>query len=269
MKKKCLAIGIILLFVGVTIAPTINQSVVTATQDDDLIEVTSQACGIKGYQDTTVKLTREQYQNLEEYLVEFRARLNQTSTRDEVTVLYKEAIVELDDYGLLPKGMSIPLAEKLVIGNNLYDKLPGFFRRVSFIDPDDIENMKCFVYAEGIGADLPLWFSILSSIGFAIAVKLLYPERDILLVLLFVIWMCIAAPLLMFSSVNPIHILSDVLLSHGDNNKLTTVSFFPFKIYKGDAVDRDYELFGYTGLKIITPEIEYYYGRTLLVINLH
>ena len=36
--SKCLAVGIILLFVGVTIAPTINQSVVKASQEDDLAE---------------------------------------------------------------------------------------------------------------------------------------------------------------------------------------------------------------------------------------
>ena len=107
MKRKWLAIGIILLFVGVTIAPTINFNTVKASTDDDLVEVTTQACGIKGYGNTTVKLTREQYQNLEQYLVEFRARLNQTSTREEAVPIFKEAVVELDKYGLLPKGMSV------------------------------------------------------------------------------------------------------------------------------------------------------------------
>jgi hypothetical protein len=114
MKTKCLAVGIILLFVGVTIAPTINQSVVKASQDDDLVEVTTQACGIKGYRNTTVKLTREQYRNLEEYLVEFRARLNQTSTREEAVPIFKDAVVELDKYGLLPKEMSAERAQKFV-----------------------------------------------------------------------------------------------------------------------------------------------------------
>jgi hypothetical protein len=114
--KKILAVGVILLFVGVTIAPTINQSVVTASPDDDLVEVTTQACGIQGYKDTTVKLTGEQYQNLEEYLVEFRARLNQTTTREEAVPIYKDAVVELNKYGLLPKGMSVERAQKLVTG---------------------------------------------------------------------------------------------------------------------------------------------------------
>jgi hypothetical protein len=105
MIRKWLAIGIILFFVGVTIAPTINFNTVKASTDDDLVEVTTQACGIQGYGNTTVKLTREQYNDLEQYLVEFRARLNQTTTREEAVPLFKEAVVELDKYGLLPKGM--------------------------------------------------------------------------------------------------------------------------------------------------------------------
>jgi site-specific recombinase XerD len=102
--KKIFAVSIILLFIGVAVAPSINQSVVKASTDDDLVEVTTQACGIKGYRDTTVKLTREQYQDLEQYLVEFRARLNQTSTREEAVPIFKEAVVELDKYGCCRRG---------------------------------------------------------------------------------------------------------------------------------------------------------------------
>jgi hypothetical protein len=47
MKRKCLAIGTILLFLGVIIAPTININTVKASIDDDLVEVTTQACGIQ------------------------------------------------------------------------------------------------------------------------------------------------------------------------------------------------------------------------------
>ncbi|MBN1860496.1 MAG: hypothetical protein JW840_03445 [Candidatus Thermoplasmatota archaeon] len=113
--KKILAVSIILLFLGVAVAPSINHSVVTASQENDLVEVTSQACGITGYKDTTVKLTREQYQDLEQYLVEFRAKLNQTTTREEAVPLFKEAVVELDKYGLLPRGMSVERAQRLVL----------------------------------------------------------------------------------------------------------------------------------------------------------
>ncbi|HVQ00656.1 MAG TPA: hypothetical protein VMT57_03995, partial [Candidatus Thermoplasmatota archaeon] len=98
-EKKSLSIGIILLFIGVAVAPSINSSVVKTSTDNDLVEVTSQACGIKGYGNTTVKLTREQYNDLEQYMVEFRARLNQTTTKEEAIPIFKEAVVELNKYG--------------------------------------------------------------------------------------------------------------------------------------------------------------------------
>jgi len=130
MIRKWLAIGIILLFVGVTIAPTINFNTVNASQGDDLVEVTTQTCGMQGYKDTTVKLTREQYQNLEKYLMEFRARLNQTTTREEAVPLFKDAVVELDTYGLLPKLMSVERAQILVISRCFSQRSGDFYKSV-------------------------------------------------------------------------------------------------------------------------------------------
>ncbi|HVO72984.1 MAG TPA: hypothetical protein VMT35_03110 [Ignavibacteriaceae bacterium] len=114
LSKKGLAVGIFLLFIGVAVAPSINSTVVKASNDNDLVEVTSQACGIKEFGNTTVKLTKQQYQNLEQYFVDFRARLNQTTTKDEAIPIFKDAVVELNKYGLLPKGMSIEKAQRLV-----------------------------------------------------------------------------------------------------------------------------------------------------------
>ncbi len=120
--KNILAVGIIFLFIGVAVAPSINQSIVNASNDNDLVEVTTQACGIKGYGNITVKLTREQYQNLEQYLVEFRARLNQTTTREEAILIFKDAVVELDKYGLLPKEMSVERIQRLVMRRYLFSQ---------------------------------------------------------------------------------------------------------------------------------------------------
>ena len=147
LVKKCMVVGIILLFVGIAYAPSINQNVVKASQEDDLIEVTSQACGIKGYRDTTVKLTREQYQDLQEYLVEFRARLNQTTTREEAVPLFKEAVVELDEYGLLPRGMSIERAQKLVVSLQYNPRMNILERKISnpVFSTNEIENYVCLI----------------------------------------------------------------------------------------------------------------------------
>ena len=146
--KKIHVVGVILLFIGVAVAPSINMSVVKASQDDDLVEVTTQACGIKGYGNTTVKLTREQYQNLEQYLVEFSARLNQTTTRKEAVPIFKEAVVELEKYGLLPRGMSEERAQRLVISLCFSQRSGEFFKRI-FGGNQDIKSINMFCLVSG------------------------------------------------------------------------------------------------------------------------
>jgi len=144
--KKSLIVTVIILFIDVALAPTINFQVVKASTDDDLVEVTTQACGIKGYGNNTVKLTREQYQDLEEYLVEFRARLNQTSTREEAVPIFKEAVVELDKYGLLPKGMSVERAQKLVLSVCFNQRIGEFIKKAFGGNQDSAgSNMFCLV----------------------------------------------------------------------------------------------------------------------------
>jgi hypothetical protein len=144
--KKLFAIGIIFLFIGVVVAPSINSTVVKAS--DDLVEVTSQACGIQGFGNTTVKLTKQQYQNLEQYLVTFRARLNQTTTREETVPLFKEAVAELNSYGLLPKGMSVEQALKLVTSRYVNRQGSRLLETLSHRNPftqNDVDNRFCLV----------------------------------------------------------------------------------------------------------------------------
>ncbi len=139
--KKILTVSIILLFLGIAVAPSINQTVVRASQENDLVEVNTQACGIKGYGDTTVKLTKQQYNDLEQYLVEFRAKLNQTTSKEEAVPIFKDAVVELDTYGLLPKGMSVEKGQKLVIGN---EKPPHLINNASsYEELTNCSNLFC------------------------------------------------------------------------------------------------------------------------------
>jgi len=79
--------------------------------------------------------------------VEFRARLNQTSTREEAVPIFNEAVVELDKYGLLPRRMSVERAQKLVIQQKRNDYLTEFqksFLNNRFLLNDD-ENYFSFI----------------------------------------------------------------------------------------------------------------------------
>jgi hypothetical protein len=123
-KKKIVAIGIIILFIGVAVAPSITQSIAKADYDDDHVVITTQACGIRGYEDATITISKEQYQDLEQYLTTFREQLNQTSTRQEIIILSMEAVVELERYGLLPKGMGVEQAQRLVTAGGQFLDVP-------------------------------------------------------------------------------------------------------------------------------------------------
>ncbi|MBN1861592.1 MAG: hypothetical protein JW840_09055 [Candidatus Thermoplasmatota archaeon] len=155
MEKKALltktvACGIILLFIGVTVAPSINHSVAIASQDHTVVNVTAQACGIKGFHDTTVELTTEQYQNLKQYLMEFKARWNQTATREEAIPLFKEAVVKLDTYGLLPQGMSVEQALNLLLGTSHYEKVLSWTNKLPVSYPmNSNENISRFCLIAG------------------------------------------------------------------------------------------------------------------------
>jgi len=142
---------IILLFIGVSIAPSINFNVVKASNDNDLVEVTTQACGINGFGNTTVKLTRQQYQHLEQYLVDFRVRLNQTETREDAIPIFKEAVVELNTYGLLPKRMSVEQAQRLVTGLYQNTKLVKYLEKLSSKSENlslQEGNALCLIYGD-------------------------------------------------------------------------------------------------------------------------
>ena len=142
---KSVSITIILLCMSIAIIPSINFTVVKASTDNEFIEVTSEACGIKGFGNTTVKLTKQQYQDLQNYLVEFRARLNQTTTREEAVPIFKEAVVELNKYGLLPKGMSVEQAQKFV-NPNVHNKFSNYsFKRVNYFLLENESNLLCLV----------------------------------------------------------------------------------------------------------------------------
>ncbi|GAG58708.1 unnamed protein product [marine sediment metagenome] len=147
LVKRGLAIGIILLFISIIFIPSINFTVVRASNDGALVQVTIQAYGIKGFENTTVILTKQQYQNIEQCLDEFQTRLKQTSTRDKAIPLFKEALIQLNQNGLLPNEMDVVQAQKLVVeAYSKYNELPIFeniFHENNL--QENQHNLFCFV----------------------------------------------------------------------------------------------------------------------------
>jgi len=253
--KKPIVFGIILLFIGVIISSNINQSIVKASQDNDLIRVTTQACGIKGYGNTTVKLTRQQYQNLEQYLVEFRARLNQTSTREEAIPIFKEAVVELGKYGLLPKKMSVEKALKLVTGEYLNKKTMDAVELLAKQQMVEA-NFNCLTAGHIFN---PIFVTPLNIIGYPFAlfgiffsfILLTYPS-PLVEILVYCIFALCLLPFILLTDISCLSPVSVLLLADFTGCNLSTIGKLGMKNFNGN-IER--QIYGFVGLKLIVDGI--------------
>ena len=238
IRKKSLAVGVILLFLGVAIAPSINFDIAKASIDNDLIEVTSETCGIKGFGNQTVKITKKQYQDLEQYLVDFRTRLNKTTTREEAVPIFNEAVVELNKYGLLPKGMSVEQAQKLVTSHNplknSFKILPNTCLKLDELDIK-LSNILCFIAAYGKDTGLicgayPIWLLFF----------ILPPLNNFGLFLH------------IFASFLPISLMSILVMGTSNFNEIQPLYSFGLLGAKRDniTIENSQIIFGFTGIKL-------------------
>ncbi|EMR75079.1 hypothetical protein MBGDF03_00859 [Thermoplasmatales archaeon SCGC AB-540-F20] len=113
--KKGSVLAVILLFIGVAFAPSINANVSKASIDSELVEITTEVCGINGVTPNTVLLSKEDAEEVEKLIDDIERRLDDVETREETEKIFNEAVVELDKYGLLG-GLSVKQAQKLVTG---------------------------------------------------------------------------------------------------------------------------------------------------------
>jgi len=140
--KKLLVFGVIVLFLGLAIAPSINANVSKASIESELVEITVEASGIEGATPHTVKLTRQQFAEVEKLFNDIQTKLDGTKTMMDAIPIYYDAVVELNKYGLLPEGMNVDDAQKLVTGEYKHNEQTNLFRETSNIST----NALCFVF---------------------------------------------------------------------------------------------------------------------------
>ena len=135
MKKKTINKGLVIFIVFslvfITIPPNIYILSAKKSIESDQNIIITHVCGVEGFDTTSVNLTRQQSQNLNQYFITLRARLNQTTSKVATATLLREAIVELNKYQLLPKGMSIEQAQDIVTGQNRENTGNNIYRRIT------------------------------------------------------------------------------------------------------------------------------------------
>ena len=137
--KKCVAVGVILLFIGVAFGPSIN-----ATISKEMVEITTEVCGLNG-EKQTVKLTNEQVEEVEVLFDSIREQLNATETREEAEEIFRKAVVELDRYGLLG-GLSVEQTQRLVTGGYQNPRMMNIMENmINSGQEDNTSNVCCLV----------------------------------------------------------------------------------------------------------------------------
>jgi hypothetical protein len=149
---KILPIAVILLFMGVAVAPSINASVFK----DELVEFDVELCGLG--KKHTISLTQQEADDVDLLFTDIEQRLSEVETRDEAEDIFKEVIVELDNYGLLGR-LSIKQAQQLIVGSNVQQNLLKGFDKIGRESLDnETANYFCLIvgHLSNIASQNPL-----------------------------------------------------------------------------------------------------------------
>lgn len=275
--KKGLTIAIILLFIGLAFAPSIHANI-----SREMVEFTIEVCGLDGGKQT-IQLTQEEAEEVDALFKSIRERLNNTETRNEAEEVFKEAVVELDKYGLLG-GLSVKQAQRLVCRKYYSERVMKIVEKyVSRNQNFDDMNLLCHV----AGTHSNYWFARLPRLyTFYILVTLeckLYSLIQGRLIHLLLNWLMeYFFVTTTIAELFPIQI-GKTLYFREDSGNITAVGLMGENHWEGEIVggfknirilESEYYLgcIGFTGYNLIrdlgTPNAHFYFLGNCLIINL-
>ena len=130
MLRKGMVFAVIALFIGVAVAPSITAIDLERNSflmepsifkpNNELVEIRVQLFKLVGNEEYTVILPKQKALELDNLLNNIESKLDAAETREEAVTIIKDAIVSLNEYGLLPSHMSISEIQELVT-TNYYD----------------------------------------------------------------------------------------------------------------------------------------------------
>lgn len=151
--KKLLVVGIVILFFGVGIAPSITanieniSSIHTFNSDNELIEYSVELIGIEGTRTHTVMLSQKQSDDLEKLFADLELKLDNAVTREETIAVFEQAVSDLNELGMFPDDVSVEEVQKLVIdryqNSEVIKVLDGDI--IEIVENDFCENYNCLI----------------------------------------------------------------------------------------------------------------------------
>lgn len=116
MKRELIVFVVAVLFLGFAIAPSINANLYSPFFNDDFVELEVELCGL-GLKHI-VTLEKNEAKEVFSLFDKIKADLDKAVNREEAEAILEDAIIELDDYGLLG-GLSVEKTKSLVTKNYL------------------------------------------------------------------------------------------------------------------------------------------------------
>jgi len=144
--KKSLVCLVIILFIGVIIAPSITSIDISKNKisnNNALVEITLQLCKTEGIEDHKMFITQEQNEQLDRLIVSFKADLNNAETREETIGISNDMVVSLYEIGVLSEDISCKEVQELVTGENSISN-PNKLKNKNF-GLDENENALCLI----------------------------------------------------------------------------------------------------------------------------
>ena len=111
MKKKILIGSTIA--VAIILLSSFSSVVGKVSTDNELVEFDVEFSGLG--KKHTVKLTQQEAEEVEQLFDDIEQQLSKVETREEAEIIFKDAVVELDKYGLLG-GLSVKQVQRLFLG---------------------------------------------------------------------------------------------------------------------------------------------------------
>ncbi len=121
-------VGIILLFMGLAVAPSIGHRI--APISDDQHEFILQICGPDERTEQTLALTRQQERQLQQLFDDLKDHLATADLLKDTHEIFNDTIDELQRYNILPNELSAQLLKRLVSKTSSYQKIPPHLQQL-------------------------------------------------------------------------------------------------------------------------------------------
>ena len=254
MMKKGIIVGIILLFIGIAVSPSIN---VAAEKNSDDTTISVEFVGLNDKKSYSYEVSSSQVMDIKSMLDTQTKLLENATTSQESFDIIKDTCVKLEAYGLIEKND----VQRFVELYRLYDNPRALGKLQKLLDNSSfIQNIFAFVIFHATGSITELGLLSLPgvlSIYLALACKF---HGNILLAL-FCLYLgaMLLGPSLIYNKISPLKFWVILLPAESESWSIGL---------KGFQYDSSSFAIGFKGLRIKLPNDEsYYIGHTLLLLG--